>query len=847
MRHIANFFYLIIWVLIKIGDSVLFLLSGLLKLPGAIIAFHKPLFQARIIFPSFTSFKLLKRKKHLKKSGVLFKAQKKKETRRRPQFTFHKRLFNYGKTFLFAIFTAVVFTLQTVLQVFLKLFIFIVKIPVFLTILALMLLGKASYKTVKAAELTGKGLAWPVIFSYKKSKYAGDVITGKKKLKLKKKKHRKPSFFYSVKLFFWGVTFSSIFIFVPLIMLVFLSDLPNPSNLSANHIPKTTKIYDRNGILLYEIFANQNRTLVQLDEIPANLKQATIAIEDKDFYTHPGFDLRGIARAAYANFTSDDFQGGSTITQQLIKSALLTPEPTVSRKVKEVILAFWAERVYSKDKILEMYFNYVPYGGTAWGIQAASDVYFGKDVNELNLSEASFLAGLPRAPSVYSPYSGNGDVWKKRQKEVLNAMVKMDYISQKQADEAYKKELSFKGSNVSIKAPHFVMYVRRYLIEKYGLSEVERGGLQVYTTLDLKTQEMAQEIVSSQVSESGHLQISNGAALVLDPRNGDILAMVGSRDYFDENIDGNVNLTTALRQPGSTIKIVTYALALSTGFTEGSLIDDSPLTITPPGGTPYTPVNYDGRSHGRVPLRMAFANSYNITAVRVAQTVGVPNIVEFGRRLGITTWNQPENYGVSITLGGADTTMIDLATVYATAANGGKKETPNPILEIKDTAGSIIYKKVPEESKVMDPGVAFIISDILADNKARESSFGPNSPLHIPGKRVSVKTGTTDSKRDNWTIGFTPNLVVATWVGNNDNSPMSPSLTSGISGAAPIWNKIMTQLLEDRPSTPIVIPDNIVARKCFGRDMYFLSGTDKNVKCTMPSPSVTPAQTARAN
>ena len=296
-----------------------------------------------------------------------------------------------------------------------------------------------------------------------------------------------------------GTFLSLVFVFLPLVMIVFVSDLPNPDNLSLSNIPKTTKIYDRNGTLLYEIYANQNRTLVKLEDIPPVLQEATIAIEDKDFYNHPGFDVRGITRAAIANFRKEGLQGGSTITQQLIKSAFLTPEQTLTRKVKELVLAFWAERVYTKKQILEMYFNYVPYGGTAWGVQSASEIYFGKRVDDLDLAQATFLAGLPRAPSTYSPYSGVSGTWKIRQKEVLSAMVKQGYISQTKANQAYREKLIFQPPQVPIKAPHFVMYVKDLLVKKYGLSEVERGGLQVTTTLDLPTQEMAQQYVTSEV------------------------------------------------------------------------------------------------------------------------------------------------------------------------------------------------------------------------------------------------------------------------------------------------------------------------------------------------------------
>lgn len=672
----------------------------------------------------------------------------------------------------------------------------------------------------------------------------------RKSVRSKRSIHRsvpvfRPSLLYKMKYVFIGVFLSFFFIFLPLLFMVFISDLPTPDNLSINYIPKTTKIYDRNGNLLYEIYANQNRTAVKLNDIPTYLREGTISIEDKDFYNHPGFDIRGIARAFFVDLHNGGLQGGSTITQQLIKSALLTSDPTINRKLREVVLAFWAERVYTKNQILEMYFNYVPYGGSAWGVESASEIYFGKPVSQMDLAQSAFLAGLPRAPSIYSPFSGNGKLWKTRQKEVLQAMVRDRYITQRQANHALQEKLTFKNPDVPIKAPHFVMYVRNLLEQKYGISEVERGGLQVTTTLDLKTQQMAEQTVADEVNADGYLNISNGAALVTNPSNGDILAMVGSKDYFDQQDDGNVNVTTSLRQPGSTIKIVTYTLALSSGFTEATILDDSPLTIpSPDGGPSYSPVNYDGKYHGRVPLRLAFANSLNIPAVRTAQKVGVDNIVDFGKRMGITTWGDPNQYGLSITLGSGDTTMTDLATVYGTDADQGKRVDLDPILQIKDANGKVIYQKKPKAVQVVDPGVAFIISDILADNKARSMEFGPESPLYIPDHRVSVKTGTTDEKRDNWTIGYTPHFLVAAWVGNNDNSPMSQSLASGITGAAPIWHKIMTNLLGNSPSDKVMIPSDVVTRTCDGKTAYFIRGTENSAYCQLPL--ITPTSTTIA-
>ena len=651
----------------------------------------------------------------------------------------------------------------------------------------------------------------------------------------------RPSFLLKFKYVGLGTLFACVFFFIPALFFLFLSDLPKLSNLSVNYIPKTTKILDRNGNLLYEIYANQNRTVVRLDKIPKKLQEATIAIEDKDFYKHDGFDVKGIARAIYVDATKKDLQGGSTITQQLIKSALLTPEPTITRKVRELVLAFWAEQQYTKNQILELYFNYVPYGGTAWGVEAASQIYFGKDVSSLTLSESAYLAGLPQAPSQYSPFAGDGSLGKKRQKDMLSAMVSEGYITKDQANRAFSEKLIFASSQVPIQAPHFVMYVRDLLIRKYGLFEVERGGLQVTTSLDINTQKMAEEVVYDEVQRDGYLGIGNGAALVTNPQTGDILAMVGSSDYFDADHDGNVNITTSLRQPGSTIKLITYALALSKGYTEASILEDTPLSIPNPGGPSYTPVNYDGKFHGKVPLRIAFANSFNIPAVRVAQKMGVDAIVEFAKQMGISSWGSSENYGLSITLGAAEVTMKDLATAYGVIANGGNKVELDPILLITDTDGKVLVKKEVKETSVIDAGIAYIISSILADDKARSIEFGTNSPLVIPNKKVSVKTGTTDNKRDNWTVGFTPDTLVATWVGNNDNTPLSQALASGITGAAPMWHRIMENMLNSNEPMEMTMPDDIVVKNCFGYEAYFIRGTETKDSCriVIPTPTFT--------
>lgn len=648
--------------------------------------------------------------------------------------------------------------------------------------------------------------------------------------------------FVKFKYFVAGVVFSFLFLFTPLLVVVLLQNLPNPKTLAFGQIAQTTKIYDRNGILLYQIYASQNRTVVPLNQVPKHLVQATIAIEDKDFYQHPGFDINGITRSAIQNFSGEgELQGGSTITQQLMKSTLLTPETSYVRKGKEVILAFWAERVYSKNQILEMYFNQVPYGGTAWGVEAAAQVYFGKDVKDLDLAESAFLGGIPRAPTIYSPYSNDTGVWKKRQKEVLDRMFVLEYITKEQQQEALAQQLHFKPAQTPIHAPHFVMYVKDWLVKKYGLPMVEKGGLTVITSLDLKKQELAEEIVKAEVTQSAHLNFTNAAALITNPQNGDILAMVGSKDYFDEN-DGKVNITTSLRQPGSSIKPITYAAGLLQGMTAATIIDDTPVTYTSPGGPSYSPVNYDGRFHGRVPLRVALANSFNIPAVRTLNQIGVPAMMSLAKKMGIRSWGTADQYGLSLTLGSGEVTMVDMATAYATFANQGVRIDTNPVVKITDAKGYIWEEKVPKPigTQVLSPGVAFIISDILADNNARTMAFGPNSILQIPGHTVSVKTGTTDYKRDNWTIGYTPDYVVATWVGNNDNTPMSQALASGITGAAPIWNKIMTNLLQGVPDKKFPVPSDVVTKTCYGRLEYFLAGTETSINCS-PLPLARPS------
>lgn len=650
----------------------------------------------------------------------------------------------------------------------------------------------------------------------------------------------------------------AVFSLIFYLYLFIFRSLPSPKQLSQREPEVSTKIYDRNGNLLYKIFKDKNRTIVPLSEIPPHVRLATLAAEDAEFYNHPGFSLRGMLRAIISDLQTGSLHGGSTITQQLVKNTLLTPEKTLTRKIKELILSVEVEASYTKDQILEMYLNEVSYGGTAYGIEEASQSYFGKDIKDLDLSEAAFLAGLTKSPTLYSPFGQNPDLAFQRQKEVLHLMVINGFITTSQEKEAAGESLRFVANKTEIQAPHFVMYVRTLLVDKYGEDMVEKGGLEVMTSLDLPTELAAEKIVADEVVKLKGLSVGNGAALVLNPQTGEILAMVGSKDYFDIEGDGNVNVLTRLRQPGSSIKVVNYAYALSSGaYTPATIINDSPITYVTPGSPPYSPVNYDGQFKGNIPLRSALAQSRNIPAVKVLASYGVAKMIEEGQKLGITTWNDPSQYGLSLTLGGGGVRALDLATVYATIADLGNRPALTPILQVKDYKGRVLEKNLPKsEEKVLDPRVAYTLIDILKDNAARAPEFGTNSSLVVKDHpEVAVKTGTSNDLRDNWTVGFNQNFLVLAWVGNNDNSPMS-RVASGITGAAPIWNKIMSTVLNGAPSIDWKIPDGmsrvnictitgtLPCDNCPTRQEWFLDeykpakacSTDQIQKMTNPTP-----------
>jgi len=588
-------------------------------------------------------------------------------------------------------------------------------------------------------------------------------------------------------------------------------ELPNPKKLSGTDFPESSQIYDRNGKIIYEIYTEKRRQEVALDQIPENMVKATLAIEDSNFYNHFGFDFKGIIRGLYRTIVEKRLQGGSTLTQQLVKNVLLTPERTWTRKIKEAILTVATEIMYSKNDILEMYFNQTPYGGTMWGIEAAAMGIFNKDVSKLDLAEMALLAGLPASPSRYSPFS-HPESAKARQELVLSRMLELQMINQDDYEAAKNEKLNYYVKNDNMEAPHFVFYVKDLLVEKYGAKKVTEGGLKIYTTLDLDLQKYVQEIVASEVGKIYRYNVTNGASLVTESKSGQILAMVGSKDFFANDIEGKYNVTTALRQPGSSIKPLNYALGIETGkVTAASLFYDTETCFNVEGQKPYCPTNYGNRYFGLQNLRQSLANSLNIAAVKMLKINGLRDFVASASAMGITTFTNADNYGLSLTLGGGEVYMTDMNVAFGVLSNMGIKQELTPILKITDKKDKVLeeYKYVPGQ-RVISAGTAYIMSQILSDDGARSMVFGSGSMLNIKKHpEVAVKTGTTNDLRDNWTIGYTPDYVVTTWVGNNDNSKMS-GIVSGTSGAAPIWNKVMTKILEEKPVHKFSKPDGVV-------------------------------------
>ena len=633
-----------------------------------------------------------------------------------------------------------------------------------------------------------------------------------------KSARRRKSFFSNYKkIIFLGLLGFSFLSF--LILFIFVAwitrDLPNPNQLIDREIAQSTKIYDRTGEnLLYEIHGNEQRTLVNLNDIPETLKNATIAIEDKNFYHHKGISILAILRTAITNVLYHKRAGASTLTQQFVKNSILTNEKKYTRKIKEAMLAYKLEKRFSKNEILQMYFNEIPYGSTAYGVEAASQKYFGKHVHDLNLAESAILAALPQGPSRYSPYGPNYDLLIGRQHYILDLMVEQGMISAEDADIAKAYELKFQKQGTNIKAPHFVMYIKEQLSEKYGEKMIEQGGLKIITTLDLYKQEVAEEIIKEKAEKNEKRYKASNAALVsIDPKTGQILAMVGSKDYFDDEIDGQVNITTSKRQPGSSLKPLVYAASFIKGYTPDTILYDVVTNFSNDDKEPYEPHNYDSEEHGPVTIRKALAGSLNIPAVKALYLAGVGNVTDLAQAFGYTTLKDKDRFGLSLVLGGGEVKLLEHTNAYGVFAREGLFHPLVSILKVEDKNGKTLEEyKEKDGEKVLDAQVAKMINSILSDNSARAYAFGEKNWLTLGSRPVGAKTGTTNDYRDAWTIGYTPSLVTGVWVGNNDNSEMKRGAAGG-TVAAPIWHDYMKKILGDTPIEEFHKPDDFKTGK----------------------------------
>ncbi len=585
------------------------------------------------------------------------------------------------------------------------------------------------------------------------------------------------------------------FIFVVGLFAYYSKDLPEVGLLIDRSIALNTKIYDRKGeVLLYEVDGDENRTLVNIEDIPEHVKQATIAIEDKSFYSHKGISFWGILRSQIVpRLQGKPAQGGSTLTQQFVKNAILTNERSLARKIKEWILSWQIEKKFDKDQILEFYLNEIPYGGAVYGVQAASEYYFDKSVEEITIAEAAILAALPQGPTRYSPYGSNKDLLIGRQQYIIDLMLEQKYITEEEAEAAKAQELVFKKRTENIKAPHFVMYVREILEQEYGATMIEQSGWNIITSLDWEAQETAQAAIDEIAPGNMETYEASNASLVsIDVESGDILAMIGSKDYFDDEIDGQVNVATSNRQPGSSMKPLVYLKAFEKGYRPDTVLFDL-VTNFSASGDPYEPHNYDLEERGPVTMKQALAGSLNIPAVKTLYLAGVYDVIDMANNFGYTTLTDPDRYGLSLVLGGAEVKLLEHVNSYATLAREGIYKDTSPILEIRDSDGEVVWKKDDNKGRrVMDKEPIRTLTSILSDNSARAYAFGENNYLTLPDRQVAAKTGTTNDYRDAWLMGFTPNIATGVWVGNNDNSEMKRG-AAGAVVAAPIWNKFMRE------------------------------------------------------
>lgn len=585
--------------------------------------------------------------------------------------------------------------------------------------------------------------------------------------------------------------------------------IPDFDAFDRRKVVQSTKIYDRTGeILLWDIHEDIARTVVPGEKISRNIKNATVAIEDSNFYNHKGIEPLSIVRASFVNLLSGRLeQGGSTISQQLIKNTYLTKEKTISRKIKEIILAIKLERMLPKEKILELYLNEISYGGNSYGVEAASQNFFNKSADSLTLAEAAYLAALPQAPTYFSPYGNHRDELESRKNLILGRMEGLGFITREEGEGAKQEHVVFlaKG-NQGVKAPHFGTYVRTYLEEKYGKDLIEGGGLKVTTTLDYDLQIKAEELLKKEVeNKSKTFHATNAGLVAIDPRTGQILAMVGSKDFFNVKDEGNFNITLAKRQPGSSIKPFVYATAFKKGFTPNTVVFDLKTefnaSCNPDGSSGrdncYSPQNYDEKFRGPVTLREALAQSINIPAVKVLYLSGIKESLRTMRDLGITTLTDPNRYGLTLVLGGGEVTLLELTGGYSVFANNGIRNPETSILRIETSSGEVLEEFRPNPQNAIDKNIALLISSILSDNSARAPAFGERSYLYFPDREVAVKTGTTDNYRDAWVVGYTPSIAAGVWFGNNDNSPMEKKVAGFI--AAPLWNAFMAEAFHTLP------------------------------------------------
>lgn len=614
----------------------------------------------------------------------------------------------------------------------------------------------------------------------------------------------------------------SIFILATGIIVIWLSSLKIPDfhSFGDRKIVNSTKIYDRTGkILLYNIHQDTKRTDISFTEMGANIKNATVAIEDSEFYNHSGVRITSIIRAVLSNiFGVGRTQGGSTITQQLVKNTLLTQKKTYTRKIKEWVLAIKVDKSMPKEKILEYYLNEAPYGGTTYGIEEASKTYFDRDARDLTLAEAAYLASIPQSPTLLSPYGKNKDKLETRKNLVLSRMLELNFISKEDYNKAKSEIVTFvPPATMGIRAPHFVFFIKDYLEQKYGSEMTEKGGLKVTTTLDYDLQAKGEEFVKAGALENEKNWNGKNTGLVaIDPKTGQILTMIGSRDYFDKSIDGNFNIATANRQPGSAFKPFIYATAFNKGFTPDTVLFDLPTEFQTtcdvtgkalPGHNQedcYRPENYDGKTIGPVKLRDALGQSRNIPSIKLFYLAGLSDSLKTAEGMGISTLTDIGRYGLTLVIGGGEVSLLDMTSAYGVFADDGIRNPYTGILKIEDSNGKVLEEFKQNSQDVLPKNTALTISDILSDNQARAPTFGINSALSIPGRDIAAKTGTTDNNRDAWTIGYTPSIVVGVWAGNNDNTPMKKG---GVAVAGPIWNKFMNEALKTLPNEKFEKPD----------------------------------------